>query len=423
MENNIHIYEYIVVGLGADGSSALYHLSKSCSNILGLEQFEMNHKNGSSHGDTRIIRQAYFEGEHFIPLAKRAYDLWDEIEEISGEKVFFKVGGLNVSKENFNDDENIVKKCKEACDKFQIKNKIYSSSEEINKDFQYFNFPGEEENYQALFEYEAGYLKAEDCVRINLRLAEKNGANIIYNLKIDKIIFDENLDCYVLNPQLILEKIEHNSQKGFDNDFKSDLKLYAKKIVLSCGSWINTILEKNFMYKLPLSIDLNHVYYFKFLNEKNNIENLENTPIFIIQEDYQNEFYGFPDIKNGNHFKYSLYHQNLTHSSISEIKRGPNQKIYEKIKKFCKKFIKNFNEENVELIKEISCLYTSTPDYDFIIDFLPNNKNRIIVCSACSGHGFKFSSAVGEHIKLLFENKCEPYKEFRLDRFQNCFIK
>jgi len=100
MKNKIHIYDCIILGLGADGSSALYHLSKESQNILGLEQFEPNHKNGSSHGDTRIIRQAYFEGQHYIPLAKRAYELWDEIELKSGEKVFFKVGGLNASKEN-----------------------------------------------------------------------------------------------------------------------------------------------------------------------------------------------------------------------------------------------------------------------------------------------------------------------------------
>ena len=360
-----------------------------------------------------------------------------------------------------------MKKCKAACENFGIRNKIYNNSTEINKEFGYFAFPQEkqnEENYQALFEYEAGYLKAEDCVRIHLQLAERNGAKALFGCKVNRIVFSEELECYVLseenqkenNNNFVVDNVcgendycdknyENYKDSVCGNKNKNGIKynlnesiFYAKKIVLSCGSWINEILSANFNFKLPLTIDLNHVYYFKFLNNSilRNINNenlstecnyensnLKNTPIFIIQEDEENELYGFPDINNGNFFKFSLYHQKLSHNSVSEVKREHNSQIFSKVKKLCGKFIKNFREENVELVKEISCLYTSTPDRDFVIDYLPNTDMKVVVCSACSGHGFKFSSAVGEHIKKLLYGECLPYEQFKIERFGDSFLK
>src|SRR4051812_44213875 len=108
-----HIYDAAVIGLGGSGSSALYHLSQTGRKVLGIEQFTIPHKNGSSHGDTRIIRQAYFEGEFYVPFAQRAYELWAELEKKSGEKLFLQTGALNIG-------ENLVSKCKEVCDKHSL---------------------------------------------------------------------------------------------------------------------------------------------------------------------------------------------------------------------------------------------------------------------------------------------------------------
>ncbi len=447
MERKKHIYDYIVLGLGIDGSSTLYNLSKESNNILGIEQFSLNHKNGSSHGDTRIIRQSYFEGEIYIPLLKRVYELWDEIEHISGEKLFYKVGGLYAAKKNFNEINNqninndkeeqtsMVKKCKDSCDNHKIDYKMFNNSQEINNHFYYFDFPSsKEENYQALYEIQAGYLKSEDSVRVILNLARNNRANIVFGTKINDIEYKRELDCYELKRDLINNNLEEENNNNGE-------VYYAKKIVLSCGGWLNNLLTKNFKFKLPLTVDLNHVYYFKiltYLNDRNSngkkndeykslrendsYEKLKNTPIFIIENDKEDEFYGFPDIKNGNYYKYSTYHQKIVHEDIKDIIREPNKSFFNKIKGYCKKFIKNFTEENVELIKEINCIYTSTPDMDYIIDFLPNTNQKIIICSACSGHGFKFGPVVGEIIKKLFNEECEPIKQFKIERFGNCYL-
>lgn len=419
--DDFHIFDYVVIGLGTAGSSILYHLSKHSKNVLGLEQFNLNHNNGSSHGDTRIIRQAYFEGQFYIPLLKRAYQLWEEIEEESKEKILYKVGCLNVSKTTMktskgkeNNYGNIVKKCKDSCDNYNIRYKLFDNGNEINDYFPYFNFKenknGEEtENYKGLLEYDGGYLKAEDCVKIHLSLAKKNGSKIFFNTKIRDIKFSKELDCYVF------------SYNNTEDKTLNVGNFYARKIAFACGAWINEILIQNFNFKLPLTVDLNHVYYFKILNINENLK--KKIPVFIIQDDEKNEFYGFPDIGNGNYFKYSIYHQGLTHNNLNEINRNFNQENFDNVKSLCKKFIKNFRDENVELINQMTCVYTSTPDCNFVIDYLPNNNNNIVICSACSGHGFKLASAVGEHVKLLLNQQIQPLKQFKIERFGNCFTK
>ncbi len=410
----IHIYDVIVLGLGAHGSSALYYLSKQSSNVLGLERFEQNHKNGSSHGDTRVIRKAYFQDQYYVPIVSRAYDLWSEVEQSSGIQLLHRVGGLFGSVAGIVPEDKNVLKCKYACDNYGVEYKIYTNSHDINKDFRYFNFPNQEEhgeNFEALYEYEAGYLNAESCVRSLLDLARKNGAKTIFNCHINKVVYDDELGCYVFSE----EKANESSQR-----------FYGKKIVIACGAYINEILESNFNFRIPLEIHLNYVHHFKFLNKTDDNKDFQNIPIFILQLDKDNplhEFYGFPDINNGYHFKLSLYPQNLLYDTTKDINREHRPDILENVKTSSAKIIRHFKEGNVELVNEDTCLYVCTPDLDFVIDYLPNTDNRVVICSSCSGHGFKFSTVIGENIQKLIYGECEPYERFKIERFGDCFVK
>ena len=87
-------YDIIVIGLGANGSSALWHLSKTGKKVLGIDRFQPPHQKGSSHGESRIIRQAYHEGPFYVPLVKAAYPIWAELERAAGKPLFQKTGGL-----------------------------------------------------------------------------------------------------------------------------------------------------------------------------------------------------------------------------------------------------------------------------------------------------------------------------------------
>jgi len=384
------VYDTVVVGLGGAGSSSLYYLTQTGRTVLGIEQFDICHKNGSSHGDTRIIRQAYFEGEYYIPFVKEAYSLWDEIEKKSGEKLFFKTKGINIG----DSDSQLVEKCKIASDMHGINYEILNNKD-INLRYPFFNIP---ETYSGLLEENAGALFPEKCIETYLNEAIKNKADVLFNCKVEKITYDKEDDMY----NIIYNNV--NTNDPFNT-------VKAKSLILSCGSWIKNILTKNFNINLPLTIDLNYVYYFKLKDEKR----FDTFPVYIIST-ADCEFYGFPDFYNEYGYKISIYHQNMSYSDINNVKREFSEEKYEYIKSISKNFLSEMHSDNMELIKHLTCLYTSTPDKDFLIDYIPGTNEKVVIVSACSGHGFKFMSRIGDHAVKLLDKKEKPLPQFKIDR-------
>ena len=371
-----NIYDSIVIGLGGSGSSCLYQLSKSGRNVLGIERFNINHKNGSSHGDSRIIRQAYFEGEYYVPFAKRAYKIWDKLEKENSIVLFNRVGCLNIGTK----EDQLVEKCKFSADKYDLKYELLNNIQ-INKNYSHFKIPDE---YYSLLEYNAGFLYPEKCIESFIKCSK---SEIKTNIYVKKIKYDEGI------------------YEIITNDYES---YYSKEIVISIGSWANQLLS-NFNIKLPFTIDLNHIFYYDIPGKN------EEFPVYIISNK-NFEFYGFPNL-NGNGYKISLYHQHNNYKNIEEVDREiVNLKNLEIINDSGNKFIKNF--ENAKLLNKISCLYTSTPDKDFIIDYIPNHPSAILI-SACSGHGFKFTAAIGEEALFLLDKKKDPIEQFKISKYIN----
>ena len=182
-------------------------------------------------------------------------------------------------------------------------------------------------------------------------------------------------------------------------------------MILSAGSWINQILTENFKITLPFTIDLNFVYYFNLKNFKQ----YNQFPIYLISYD-DCEFYGFPDFNNENGYKMSIYHQNISYSDQSSVKREFRVDKFDNIKRIAKQFLSEIQNDNMELIKHLTCLYTSTPDKDFIIDFVPGTRDNVVIVSACSGHGFKFMSRTGDHAVKLLDKKEKAFPYFKIDR-------
>lgn len=390
---NGKIYDSVVLGLGGVGSASLYHLSKTGQKVLGIEKYSFPHINGSSHGDSRIIREAYFEGEFYVPFVQRAYKLWDELEKKTGTQLFLRTGAIGI-------DyctpplEEIVEKAIHACKIHKI-NYQSLTNEEINKKYPFFNVP---KNCKICSEINGGMLFPEKCVDAHISESKKNKADFLFNTQINYIKFDEREKIYVLK-----------------SETSPELNIKTNSIILSCGSWMNHLL-KNFNLHLPLLIDLNHVFYFKFKDPKKNYDLF---PIYLVSYE-GNCYYGFPNINNGNGFKISIYKQNISFKDVDDIERiKMKDHIFNKIMKFGENFISGFNKDSIEIIKCLNCLYTSTPDYDFILDYIPNTNQKVVIASACSGHGFKFASRTGEHAANLILKKENPIENFKLQRFLN----
>src|SRR3954469_24882865 len=165
-------FDVIVLGLGANGSSALYHLSKTKYTVCGIDRFAPPHVFGSSHGQSRIIRQAYHESPMYVPLVKEAYNLWHELEQVSGEQLLLPTGGIILG----NEDGTIIQGARLSAETHGVPYE-YLHSKEIKQRFPAFKPTAET---VAVVEKEAGILFPEKCIQTNLKLAAHNGATLQY---------------------------------------------------------------------------------------------------------------------------------------------------------------------------------------------------------------------------------------------------
>jgi sarcosine oxidase len=382
------IYDAIIIGLGAMGSAAAYQLSKRNVKVLGIDQFSPPHNLGSTHGETRVTRQAIGEGAEYVPLTLRSYEIFREIEAQTNADLLTITGGLIMSNPsgnaNLHGNEGFIETTVATAKKFGIKHQTLTASE-IVKQFSQFNLDGNEHGY---FESEMGFLRPENCVTAQLELAEKYGAKINRNEKVLEIKHDAN-------------SVEIITDKG---------KYQADKIVISAGSWIKDFVEKS-------QKDLFKVYrqVFYWFDVADNYEQfkLGNFPIFIWEFGrWENDFvYGFPAIdgtKGGFKIATETYLETTNPDKVSrEISPAEINEIFEK-------YIENrINGVSRKTVKTATCLYTVLPKARFLIDFLPENE-RVIIASPCSGHGFKHSAAIGE---ILAELVIDERSQFDISAF------
>ena len=174
VRNNV---DTIVLGLGAMGSAAIYQLAKRGHRVLGIDQFSPPHDYGSSHGETRIIRQAIGEGEEYVPLALRSYELWREIEREAGKELLVITGGLILENRQSNammhNRRNFLTRTIQCATQFNIRHEILEP-QDIRKRYPQFAVTNE----FGYFEYETGYLRPELCIQAQLELAKRHGANL-----------------------------------------------------------------------------------------------------------------------------------------------------------------------------------------------------------------------------------------------------
>jgi sarcosine oxidase len=390
MKNNV---DTIVLGLGAMGSAAIYQLAKRGERVLGIDRFSPPHHYGSSHGETRIIRQAIGEGEAYVPLALRSYELWREIEREAGKELLVTTGGLILENPQSNTmmhgRRNFLAQTTECARRFNIHHEILEP-QEIRKRYPQFAVAHE----FGYFEYETGYLRPELCIQAQLHLAKRHGAKLQINEK-------------------VLTINSHGFNKGIS--VRTDQAVYgADKLIIAAGSWVTQFLEPSHAQHFKVYRQV--MLWFRIRDDLQSQFLPGEFPIFIwiFENGGENVFYGFPSLDGKTIKIASEQYVNVT--TPEQVERGITEEeknaMYENFVLGRLPGIANACDEAA------SCLYTTTPDSNFVIDFYPGHP-QVIIASPCSGHGFKHSAAIGEVLaELVIGGKSKiDISSFGIDRF------
>jgi len=372
-------YDVIVIGLGGIGSAAVYHLAKSGASVLGIDRFNPPHNHGSSHGETRAIRLAYFEHPDYVPLLKRAYALWDDLETETGEKLFEKSGILQMGPP----DGEVIQGVLRAAQEHKLEIQEHTATE-IEKNFSGLRVP---DYLVGVFEKNAGFLKVEECISQHLHLAQKNGAT----LKTDEEVITWT----------------------HDNDFTVQTKnnsFTCQKLIITAGAWANSLMQEN---NIPLTVLRKPLFWFDTDHQDYNLSSGFPTFFYELPEGM---FYGFPKV-NEHGVKIAEHTGGKIITNPLTISDEVDPVELERINNFSQQHLL---KTNPKMSKHAVCFYTMTSDGHFVVDEIKSHKFLYTV-AGLSGHGFKFSSVLGEILSdLTTEGKTElPISFLSSSRFLN----
>lgn len=373
------MYHSIIIGLGSMGSSALYQLAKRGVKVLGLEQFGIAHTKGSHSGQTRIVRKAYFEHPDYVPLLEEAYKGWEAIKQESGKQLFHKNGVVY-----FGEPEHEVMRGVEfAAREFNIR------VDRIQNDkFKMFEVPTQ---FQALVEPEAGFAVTDETIEAYVEQAEKHGAEVQTG---EQVMGWRVKDSYV---EVHTDKMEYHTEK----------------LILTAGAYSHQLIPE---YSNLLNITRQLMFWIK--PEHPELFKPDEFPCWVIAEPkYPGLFYGFPILnKEGSNGLLKVAHHARGETiHPDDMNKFNPKKEKEKIVEVLEKYMPQALGEVVDFT---ACMYTYSPDENFIIDVLPETNSRIVVGAGFSGHGFKFVPVVGEILADLVQNgrTDHPIDFLRLNR-------
>lgn len=374
-------YDAIVIGLGAMGSATLYHLARRGRRVLGIEQFSQGHELGSSHGDSRIIREQYFEHPLYVPLVQRAYDLWRELAEESGRALMTLGGGLMIGPRHGMVVAGTLRSAKE----YKLPHEVLSPSE-VHARFPAFELA---DDLIAVVDPRAGYLYPEACTSAHLTGARQRGA---------EAHFEEPVTGWTADGDGV--RIETTN-----GDYM------AEHLLISAGGWTKELVKD---LNLPLTVERQVAFWLE-PDERSVSYDWREFPIFAHEFTPGILCYGFPRFPRG--VKASIMHAGELSEFPAEVKRSVGDDESEPLRAALRPVLPGLAKAPV--LATSVCLFTNTPDHDFIVDFHPRHP-QVLISSPCSGHGFKFASALGEiHADLLDTGSTHlDISAFRLDRFR-----
>lgn len=374
-------FDHIIVGAGSMGSATAYYLGKQGRRVLLIDAFTPPHDEGSHHGDTRLIRFAYGEGEKYVPFVLRAKELWDDIAEHSGMKNFIQTGIINVGDEQ----DPFIQSVKNTSESFNLPLHVMTAKGVMEK------WPGISipNHFVALHETESGVMLTKPAIQGYLQEAFNYDVTPQFNSPVTQI--------EVLNGKAIVT-IANGEQ------------FEAENCIVTVGAWAKTVLEQTGI-KIPVQATRKT---FAWFDAPEQLYSEELYPGFTFQFG-QESYYGFPSI-DGAGLKVGRHDQGIA-VDPSEVKAPFGEVAGDK--EDLQQFLNVYMPEVGALKQGKTCMYAMTPDEDFIIDSHPIHK-EIILAAGFSGHGFKFASAVGEALSEIAQNQQTTIDltPFKLNRFK-----
>nr|WP_232203516.1 N-methyl-L-tryptophan oxidase [Rubrobacter xylanophilus] len=375
-------YDAIVVGVGAMGSAALYHLARRGKRVLGLERFGIPHAMGSSHGHTRIIRLAYYEHPSYVVLLRRAYELWRELEREAGEQLLHITGSIDAGPE----DSWVFRGSWESARMHELPHEVLTGSE-LHRRYPAYRLP---KDHLALLQPEGGFLKPERCIVAHVMAAQARGAEVHAHEKV----------------------LEWGpSEGGGGVRVRTERGTYeAEKLILSAGAWMGELAPEALG-----GVAVAERQVLAWLQpQKPELFRPQNFPVFNLLVE-EGRFYGFP-VFGVPGFKFGKYHHLL--EELGEPDRLDRQ-VHWRDEQMLREFAERYFPEGCGPTMDLQvCMFTNTQDNHFIIDLYPGLE-QVVIASPCSGHGFKFASVVGEILADLADSGASRHdiSLFRVGRF------
>lgn len=350
-------YDVIVVGVGGMGSATCWQLASRGLRVLGLERFDIPHGMGSSHGISRIIRMPYYEDPAYVPLLRRAYELWHDIEAATGTTVLVTTGSIDAGPEDgplFGNSAAVAKS-------FGMDHEILTAAE-INDRFPGYKLPA---GFRGVLQPQGGLLASERAIVAHVGAAQAAGADIRARERV--------LD-WTARPGG--EGVTVVTDKG---------RYEAARMVITAGAWIGELAKPLSTLAVP---ERQVLAWLQPLRPE--LFTTETFPVFNLDVD-EGRYYGFP-VYEVPGFKFGRYHHRVETTAPDEMRREVDAEDEKLLRQFSSRYFPDGSGATMALR---ACMFTNTPDEHFILDHHPEAK-QVVLASPCSGHGYKFCSVIGE---------------------------
>ena len=356
------MYDVIVVGVGGMGSAACWQLARRGQRVLGLERFDIPHAMGSSHGISRIIRLPYYEDPAYVPLLRRAYELWRDLEAATGATVLVTTGSIDAGPE----DGALFGNAAAVAKSFEMPHEVLTGAA-INARFPGYRLPA---GYRGVLQPQGGLLASERAIVAHVGAAQAAGAEIRARERV--------LD-WAARPGG--EGVAVTTDKG---------RHEAGRLVLAAGAWMGDLAKPLRSLAIP---ERQVLAWLQPLRPE--LFTTARFPVFNLEVE-EGRYYGFP-IYEAPGFKFGRYHHRGEAMAADAMRREVDAEDERLLRQFSGRYFPDGSGATMALR---ACMFTNTPDEHFILDHHPEAK-QVVLASPCSGHGYKFCSVVGEIIADL----------------------
>lgn len=371
-------YNAIVVGVGGMGSATCYQLAKRNKRVLGIERFDIPNDTGSSHGYTRIIRLAYYEHPSYVTLLRRSYELWEQLERLTGENLFYRTGSIDSGPA----DSWVFKGSLQSCVEHDLPHEVLTGAQ-LHERYPGYRLPREN---LAVFQPDGGFLVPERATVAFVEAAHALGAEIHGR---EALL---NWEPWGDGVRVFTDRDEYT----------------ADSLVFTAGGWNQNVLP----FLRGLAVPERQVLAW-LQPSRADFFRPDNFPVFncLVPE---GRYYGFP-VFGVPGFKFGRYHHFEEAGEAEYLSREAFREDEEVLRDFAARYFPDGAGPTMNLK---ACLFTNTPDRHFIIDLHPDHP-QVSFAAGFSGHGYKFASVIGEIMADLAERQFTRHdiSLFNLARF------